>query len=70
MDEIIGRLNSYVRGWLGYFGFCETPSVLRELEGWLHRSFEARATAGAAIARIHSETIAGDQSWPDREDTT
>ena len=41
LEEIIGRLNSYVRGWLGYFGFCETPTVLRELEGWLHRRLRA-----------------------------
>lgn len=41
LEAIIGRLNSYIRGWLGYFGFCETPSVLRELEGWLHRRLRA-----------------------------
>jgi RNA-directed DNA polymerase len=41
LDDIIGRLNSYARGWLGYYGFCETPSVLRELEGWLHRRLRA-----------------------------
>ncbi len=27
----------YLRGWLGYFGKCETPSVLEELERWLRR---------------------------------
>jgi len=37
LEEVIGRLTSYLRGWLGYFGFCQTPSVLRDLESWLHR---------------------------------
>lgn len=37
LEELIGRLTSYLRGWLGYFGFCQTPSVLRDLESWLHR---------------------------------
>jgi RNA-directed DNA polymerase len=37
LDEVIGRLSSYLRGWLGYFDFCQTPSVLRDLESWLHR---------------------------------
>lgn len=37
LADVIGRLASYLRGWRGYFGFCQTPSVLRDLEGWLHR---------------------------------
>jgi len=24
-------------GWRGYFGFCQTPSILKELEGWTRR---------------------------------
>ena len=31
LDEVIERLAVYLRGWRGYFGFCETPSVLRGL---------------------------------------
>jgi len=27
----------YLRGWLGYFGRCETPSVLEGLEQWVRR---------------------------------
>ena len=30
-------LTRYLRGWLGYFGRCETPSVLVGLEQWLRR---------------------------------
>lgn len=30
-------LSRYLRGWLGYFGKCETPSVLRSLEEWTRR---------------------------------
>ncbi len=37
LSAVVTRLARYLRGWLGYFGFCETPSVLRELEGWLRR---------------------------------
>ena len=37
LTEIVGRLSSYLRGWQGYFGFAQTPSVLRDLESWLHR---------------------------------
>jgi RNA-directed DNA polymerase len=30
-------LSRYLRGWLGYFGKCETPSVLQSLEEWTRR---------------------------------
>jgi RNA-directed DNA polymerase len=35
--ELIRELNVYLNGWKGYFGFCETPSVLQELDGWIRR---------------------------------
>ena len=41
LEELTGQLNSYLRGWLGYFGRCETPSVLRDLNSWLHRRLRA-----------------------------
>ena len=31
------ELASYLRGWKGYFGFSQTPSVLRQLEAWMRR---------------------------------
>jgi len=37
LGEVIERLAPYLRGWRGYFGFCETPSVLRDLDSWIGR---------------------------------
>ncbi len=35
----VRRLTTYLRGWRGYFGYCETPSVLRDLDSWIsHRA--------------------------------
>jgi len=34
---MIKELVPYLRGWLGYFGDCQTPSVLQNLETWLRR---------------------------------
>jgi RNA-directed DNA polymerase len=31
------ELATYVRGWKSYFGFSQTPSVLRKLEAWMRR---------------------------------
>ena len=38
VEERIGRLTTYLRGWRGYYGYCETASVLRDLDSWIrHR---------------------------------
>src|SRR5262250_417239 len=37
IDRMAEELARYLRGWLGYFGNCETPSVLRHLEEWTRR---------------------------------
>ncbi len=37
MERMVEDLTRYLRGWLGYFGKCETPSVLQSLEGWIRR---------------------------------
>jgi RNA-directed DNA polymerase len=37
VDQLIGTLKRYLSGWRGYFGFCETPSVLRKLDEWVRR---------------------------------
>ena len=39
--QMVGQLSTYLRGWRGYFGFCQTPSVLRDLDSWLHRRLRA-----------------------------
>src|SRR6516162_3503623 len=37
IEEMAGELGRYLRGWHGYFGACETPSVLKELDQWTRR---------------------------------
>jgi RNA-directed DNA polymerase len=32
-----GELGPYLRGWISYFGQCQTPSVLHGLETWTRR---------------------------------
>jgi RNA-directed DNA polymerase len=35
LKQIIEELTNYLRGWIGYFGHCQTPTVLQELDAWL-----------------------------------
>src|SRR6266542_2249020 len=37
LAQMVKQIVTYLRGWLGYFGDCQTPSVLRSLETWLRR---------------------------------
>jgi len=37
LAQIVKELSVYLIGWRGYFGFCETPSVLRNLDQWTRR---------------------------------
>ncbi len=37
IERMAEDLTRYLRGWLGYFGKCETPSVLQRLEEWTRR---------------------------------
>ena len=37
IERMAEDLSRYLRGWIGYFGKCETPSVLQGLERWIRR---------------------------------
>src|ERR1700726_3976435 len=43
LAQIVKELSVYLIGWRGYFGFCQTPSVLRKLDEWLRRRLRAIA---------------------------
>ena len=37
VEKMAEELSRYLRGWIGYFGRCQTPSVLEDLEKWTRR---------------------------------
>jgi RNA-directed DNA polymerase len=41
LRQMVKEITTYLRGWLGYFGDCQTPSVLQSLESWLRRRLRA-----------------------------
>jgi len=43
LAQIVRELSIYLIGWRGYFGFCQTPSVLRALDEWTRRRLRAIA---------------------------
>jgi RNA-directed DNA polymerase len=43
LEQMTRTLGAYLRGWRGYFGFCQTPSVLKELDSWIRRRLRSTA---------------------------
>jgi RNA-directed DNA polymerase len=41
LEQMVTNLSRYLQGWRGYFAYCETPSVLKELDSWVHRRLRA-----------------------------
>jgi RNA-directed DNA polymerase len=41
LKDVLQELNRYLDGWRGYFGYCETASVMRSLDGWIRRRLRA-----------------------------
>jgi RNA-directed DNA polymerase len=43
LAQIVEDLSRHLVGWRGYFGFCQTPSVLQRLDEWIRRRLRAIA---------------------------
>jgi RNA-directed DNA polymerase len=41
--RMVEELSVYLRGWIGYFGYCQTPSILHELDSYIRRRLRAVA---------------------------
>lgn len=37
IEERLRRLSSYLGGWVGYFALADSPSIFRDLDGWIRR---------------------------------
>ncbi len=41
LQQVCGELGTYLRGWRQYFALADTPAVLGDLDGWIHRRLRA-----------------------------
>jgi RNA-directed DNA polymerase len=37
LSQVVKELNTFLRGWLGYFRLIETPSIIKDLDSWIRR---------------------------------
>lgn len=52
VETMVEQLGRYVTGWRGYFGFCQTPSVMQRLEQWLRRRLRSVVWKQWKYARV------------------
>ncbi len=45
LEGAIEELNRYLQGWSGYYGYVQTPSVMRGLDSWIRRRLRQLAWA-------------------------
>ena len=79
MAERITELSQYLRGWMAYFGYCQTPSVLSELDSWIRRRlrevkwkqwptckarYKALSKLGIRGADLHKLACCSRGPWP------
>ena len=43
LERMVKELSEYLTGWKGYFGCCQTPSVLGALDSWIRRRLRSVA---------------------------
>ena len=41
LRQMVRELATYLLGWRAYFGFCQTPTILRRLDTWIRRRLRA-----------------------------
>jgi RNA-directed DNA polymerase len=43
LESMVRELGRYLQGWQGYFGFCQTPTVLERFNKWIRRRLRSVA---------------------------
>ena len=52
VETMVEQLGRYLTGWRGYFGFCQTPSVMQRLDQWLRRRLRSVVWKQWKYARV------------------
>jgi RNA-directed DNA polymerase len=76
LPQMVKNLALYLLGWRGYFGFCQTPRVLTNLEAWIRRrlrlylwrqwrngSTRFNELRRRGVPKFHAAVAAGSPTW-------
>jgi RNA-directed DNA polymerase len=66
LEQLARPLSQYLRGWRGYFGFSQTPSVLRALDSWIRRRLRNYVLKSWSRSRTHEANRAYPNAYWDQ----
>jgi len=68
LRQMVKELAAYVLGWRAYFGFCQTPTILRRLDKWIRRRLRAVvwkqwARTGTRFRALRKRGVNREDAW-------
>ena len=65
LETMVREVGRYLQGWQGYFGFCQTPTVLERFNKWIRRRLRSAAckqwrTGKTRFARLRKLDLSHD----------
>jgi RNA-directed DNA polymerase len=57
LEEIVGEINRFTVGWLGYFRYAECRSWLRDVDGWLRQKLRCYRLKQAKRTKIIADLL-------------
>jgi RNA-directed DNA polymerase len=70
LERMVADLTIYVRGWGGYFAFCQTPSILEGLDKWTRRRLRCVAWKQWKRGRVRYRELRSRGASPRQAATT
>ena len=69
IEWVVEETSTYLKGWGGYFGFCQTYSVLKDLDSWMRRRLRCLIwrrwkTPRRRIPELRSRGVSRNQAVP------
>src|SRR5262249_3725171 len=68
LRQMVKELAAYLLGWRAYFGFCQTPTILRRLDKWIRRRLRAVvwkqwARTGTRFRALRKRGVNREDAW-------
>ena len=68
LQQMVKELAAYLLGWRAYFGFCETPTILRRPDKWIRRRLRAVvrkqwARTGTRFRALRKRGVNAEDAW-------
>lgn len=68
VEKMVADLSVYLRGWIGYFAYADTPSVFRDLDSWIRRRLRCKVwkqwkRPSTRLRELRAHGLTGDPAY-------